>query len=82
MKAAVEAVRAHAPVRIVVAVPVGSPEICQEFAAVADKIVCARAPAIERGRRVCVSNCQFSRRIEDWATLRGARYLPYADAHP
>jgi hypothetical protein len=28
-----------------------------------------------------VSNCQFSRRIQDWATLRGARYLPYADAH-
>jgi hypothetical protein len=30
---------------------------------------------------LCVSNCQFSRRIQDGATLRGARYLPYADAH-
>jgi uncharacterized membrane protein len=27
------------------------------------------------------SKCQFSRRIQDGATLRGARYLPYADAH-
>lgn len=44
MKAAVEAVRAHAPSRIVVAVPVGSPETCREFAQVADDIVCARAP--------------------------------------
>ena len=42
MKAAVQAVRAHAPARIVVAVPVGSPETCQEFAEVADEIVCAR----------------------------------------
>jgi putative phosphoribosyl transferase len=44
MRAAVEAVRAHVPVRIVVAVPVGSPETCREFAEVADEIVCARAP--------------------------------------
>lgn len=44
MKAAVEAVRAHAPARIVVAVPVGSPETCREFSEIADEIVCARAP--------------------------------------
>jgi putative phosphoribosyl transferase len=44
MKAAVEAVRAHDPARIIVAVPVGSPETCREFADVADEIVCARAP--------------------------------------
>ena len=44
MKAAVEAVRAHRPARIVVAVPVGSPDTCREFADVADEIVCARAP--------------------------------------
>lgn len=44
MKAAVQAVRAHAPARIVVAVPVGAPETCREFAAVADDIVCARTP--------------------------------------
>jgi putative phosphoribosyl transferase len=44
MKAAVEGVRAHNPARIVVAVPVGSPETCREFADVADEIVCASAP--------------------------------------
>jgi putative phosphoribosyl transferase len=44
MKAAVEAVRAHAPSRIIVAVPVGSPDTCREFSDVADEIVCARKP--------------------------------------
>lgn len=44
MKAAVQAIRAHAPARIVVAVPVGAPETCREFADVADEIVCARTP--------------------------------------
>ena len=44
MKAAVEAVRAHGPSRIVVAVPVGSPDTCREVADVADEVVCARAP--------------------------------------
>jgi putative phosphoribosyl transferase len=44
MEAAVQAVRAHGPGRVVVAVPVGSPGSCQEFAKVADEIVCARRP--------------------------------------
>jgi putative phosphoribosyl transferase len=44
MKAAVKAVRAHDPARVVVAVPVGAPETCRDFADVADEIVCARAP--------------------------------------
>lgn len=44
MKAAVQAVRAHRPARIVVAVPVGSPDTCREFADIADAIVCARTP--------------------------------------
>jgi putative phosphoribosyl transferase len=44
MKAAVQAVRAHAPATVIVAVPVGSPDACREFAAIADEIVCARAP--------------------------------------
>jgi putative phosphoribosyl transferase len=45
MKAAVEAVRTRKPDRIVVAVPVGSPETCREFVDVADEIVCARTPS-------------------------------------
>src|SRR5215218_7402633 len=44
VKAAVQAVRAHAPSRVVVAVPVGSPDACRELLDVADEIVCARAP--------------------------------------
>lgn len=45
MKAAVQAVRAHSPARVVVAVPVGSPDTCREFTGIADEIVCARQPA-------------------------------------
>ncbi len=44
MRAAVQAIRAHEPARIVVAVPVGAPETCHEFTGVADEIVCARTP--------------------------------------
>jgi putative phosphoribosyl transferase len=44
MKAAVQAVRARKPSRIVVAVPVGAPDTCREFEAIADEIVCARMP--------------------------------------
>lgn len=44
MKAAVQAVRAHEPARIVVAVPVGAPDTCREFEDVADETVCARTP--------------------------------------
>jgi predicted phosphoribosyltransferase len=44
MRAAVEAVRSLSPARIIVAVPVGSADTCREFAAIADDIVCARAP--------------------------------------
>jgi predicted phosphoribosyltransferase len=44
MKAAAQAVRAHRPARIVVAVPVGSSATCREFAEIVDEIVCASAP--------------------------------------
>jgi putative phosphoribosyl transferase len=44
MRAAVEAVRAHHPARVVVAVPVGAPSTCQELGEVADEVVCARTP--------------------------------------
>lgn len=45
MRAAVAAVRAMAPARVVVAVPVGSRETCQDLAAEADEVVCVRIPA-------------------------------------
>jgi predicted phosphoribosyltransferase len=44
MRAAVEAVRQHGPARVVVAVPVGAPSTCQEFADITDETVCARTP--------------------------------------
>jgi putative phosphoribosyl transferase len=44
MRAAVEAVRAQHPSRIIVAVPVGAPDTCREFEDLADEVVCARSP--------------------------------------
>jgi putative phosphoribosyl transferase len=44
MRAAVQAVRQHQPARVIVAVPVGAPSTCDEFADVTDETVCARTP--------------------------------------
>lgn len=44
MRAAVEAVRLQDPARIIVAVPTGAPETCQEFEAVADEVICSQMP--------------------------------------
>jgi putative phosphoribosyl transferase len=44
MRAAVQAVRALRPARVVVAVPVGAPDTCEDLAAAADAVVCARMP--------------------------------------
>ena len=44
MKAAVQAVRAMAPARIIVAVPVGASETCRSMATLADEVICARTP--------------------------------------
>jgi predicted phosphoribosyltransferase len=44
MRAAVAALRQHGPDRIVVAVPVGAPDTCEEFRSEADDVVCARTP--------------------------------------
>ena len=44
MKAAVAALRDLGPARVVVAVPVGAPETCQELGALADEVVCAVTP--------------------------------------
>jgi putative phosphoribosyl transferase len=46
MRAAVEAVRAQAPAKVVVAVPVGSVDACRDITAVADEVVCARTPDV------------------------------------
>ena len=44
MRAAVEAVKQHSPARVVVAVPVGAPSTCAEFADLTDETICARTP--------------------------------------
>ncbi len=44
MKAAVQAVHAGAPSRVIVAVPVGAIDTCREFQSIADEVVCARLP--------------------------------------
>jgi predicted phosphoribosyltransferase len=44
MRAAIAALRQRRPARIVVAVPVGSPETCAEFQDEADEAICAMTP--------------------------------------
>ncbi len=44
MKAAVEAVRRHAPAHVTVAVPVAAADTCRELTALADEVVCAWTP--------------------------------------
>ena len=44
MRAAVEAVRRQQPSRVVVAVPVGAPETCDELALMADEVICVETP--------------------------------------
>jgi putative phosphoribosyl transferase len=44
MRAAVQAVKQLKPARIVVAVPVGAPETCEDLSEIADEVLCARMP--------------------------------------
>jgi putative phosphoribosyl transferase len=44
MRAAAQAVRAHRPARVVIAVPVGAGQTCADLSAVADEVICARMP--------------------------------------
>jgi len=44
MRAAVEALKKRRPERIIVAVPVASPDTCTEFQALADEVVCLYTP--------------------------------------
>lgn len=44
MRAAVQALRAMEPKRVVVAVPVGAEQTCEEFRSIVDEMVCLRTP--------------------------------------
>lgn len=63
MRAAVQAVRAHDPARVVVAVPVGAPDTCARFADIADDTVCARIP--QRFSAVGLWYVDFSQTTDD-----------------
>jgi len=49
MRAAAAALRKKGVAKIVVAVPVGAPETCQELASEADEVICASQPALFHG---------------------------------
>jgi putative phosphoribosyl transferase len=49
MRAAAAALRKQEAARIIVAVPVGAPETCQELASEVDEMVCAVMPAVFHG---------------------------------
>lgn len=63
MRAAIAALRARSPARIVVAVPVGAPDTCAALRAEVDQLVCLRQPASFR----CVSQAyaQFDQATDD-----------------
>lgn len=63
MRAAVQAVRAHEPARIVVAAPVGAPDTCARFADIADETICARTP--ERFSAVGLWYVDFSQTTDE-----------------
>ena len=44
MRAAVQAVKQQRPERVIVAVPVGARDTCDELGALADEVICARTP--------------------------------------
>jgi len=63
MRAAIEALRRLEPARIVVAVPVADQTTCEEIAAEADEVVCARTP--RRFRAVGLWYTDFSQTTDD-----------------
>jgi putative phosphoribosyl transferase len=44
MRAAVQALRAMEPKRVIVAVPVGAAQTCEEFRTIVDEMICLRTP--------------------------------------
>jgi putative phosphoribosyl transferase len=63
MKAAVAALREEGPARVVVAVPVGSPDTCGLLGEIADDVVCAETP--EPFRAVSLWYDDFSQTTDD-----------------
>jgi len=78
MKAAVMAVRRHQPARVVVGVPVGARDSCEELAGLADETVCARIP--DRFSAVGQWYRDFSQTTDDEARALLAHHAQHAGA--
>ena len=76
MLAALNAVRADDPARVVVAVPVAAPEVCEALRGVADEVVCALTP--QQLQAVGIWYDDFSQTTDDEvrALLEHARPAP------
>jgi predicted phosphoribosyltransferase len=85
MWAAVHAVRQEDPARVVVAVPVADPDVCEALRGVADEVVCLSTP--KPFRAVGVWYEDFSQTTDDevrelLAGVRGAAGGARADRRP
>ena len=75
MAAAVQGLRKLQPAKLVVAVPVGAPETCDQFRHLADEIVCAREPADFAAVREWQENFQQTSDAEVHELLQQSRNL-------
>jgi len=77
MRAAAQALRKQHPKRLVVAVPVGAPDTCNEFRSEVDEVICAVAP--DRFRAVGLWYEDFSQTTDEevqWLLEDAARWTP------
>ena len=80
MRAAVKAVRLHRPSRVVVAVPVGARDTCDELGAIADEVVCIGTP--EPFSAVGQWYLDFSQTTDDEVRQLLADHARSVSAHP
>lgn len=78
MSAAVAALRAHQPARIVVAVPTAAPETCKMFEEEVDEVVCAETPQPFVGVGFWYKNFAQTTDEEVRRLLEEARQIPHA----
>jgi predicted phosphoribosyltransferase len=73
MRAAIAALRRLNPARIIVAVPVGARETCEDLRTLADEVVCAQTPAEFRAVGLWYADFAQTTDEEVTALLQGAR---------
>ena len=77
MRAAAQALRKQSPKRLIVAVPVGAPDTCDEFRCETDEVICAVAP--EEFHAVGLWYEDFSQTSDEevqWLLEEAARWAP------